>query len=100
MYIQRIGCIESYSGEKISGVFMSTTGAPTTGARVLYALATPIETPLTAEQLVAYAALRSLYPATTVTNDGGADMAIEYVADTKNYIDNKFAELRAALLSG
>ena len=47
------------------------------------------ETPLTAEQLAAYAALHSLYPATTVTNDEGAGIGIEYVADTKNYIDNK-----------
>ena len=58
------------------------------------------ETPLTAEQLAEYAKLYSYYPSTIVTNDEDAGMAVEYVADTKNYIDEKFAELKAALLGG
>ena len=58
---------------------------------VCFALATPIETALTAEELAAYASLRSNYPNTSVLNGGGAGMAVAYVADTKLYIDNKLS---------
>lgn len=61
------------------------------GATIHYVLATPIETALTPEELAAYASLRSNYPNTSVLNDGGAGMAVAYVADTKLYIDNKFS---------
>lgn len=64
-----------------------------------YILATPIETALTAEELAAYAALHSNKPNTTVFNDAGAIQSVEYAADTKIYIDNKFAELSAAMLA-
>lgn len=37
------------------------------------------------------------YPNTTIVNDEGAYMEVEYVADTKCYIDNKFKELAVAL---
>ena len=58
---------------------------------VVYPLATPIETALTAEELAAYASLRSNYPNTSVLNDGGAGMTVAYVADTKLYIDKKLS---------
>ena len=58
---------------------------------VCFALATPIETALTAEELAAYASLRSNYPNTSVLNGGGAGMAVAYVADTKLYIDKKLS---------
>lgn len=61
---------------------------------VYYALETPIETPLTAEMIEAY----THYPTTTILSDK-AGLKIGYVADTKNYIDNKFAQLETALLS-
>lgn len=54
---------------------------------VQYALATPVETPLTDAEKNAYAALHSNKPNTTIYNDAGAYMAAEYVADTKIYID-------------
>lgn len=56
---------------------------------VQYVLAKPIETALTAEILAAYDALHFNKPNTTIYNDAGAFMAVEYVADTKTYIDNK-----------
>ena len=99
VYVQRIGCIESYTGEDIPSVFISTTGELTDGAKVLYVLATSVETALTAEQLAAFAQMHSLYPSTVVTNKDGAYMAVDYVADTKTYIDNKFAELAAAIVN-
>ena len=66
---------------------------------VQYVLAEPIETPLTAEQLEAYenANLHTHKPITTITCE--ADMKVEYVADTKAYIDNKFNELAAAIVN-
>lgn len=50
-YVQRIGTILSYNGETISSAYMSSTGDLTTGATVIYALATPIVTPLTGSAL-------------------------------------------------
>lgn len=41
-------------------------------------LETPIEKPLTTEQLAAYKALRTYSPTTTVTNDAGAGMSVGY----------------------
>lgn len=66
------------------------------GVWILYQLAEPIETPLPDDIMAAAMALKSLYPNTTIINDEGAGMAAAYVADTKLYIDNKFAALAAA----
>lgn len=62
---------------------------------LLYALATPMETAIDDETLAAYAAMASQKPTTTVYNDVGAGMAVDYIADTQTYIDNKFAALAA-----
>lgn len=66
---------------------------------VLHELATPVETPLSAEELAAFAALHGNYPNTTVFNDSGAGMKLNYVADTKTYIDQKIAAISAAMLN-
>lgn len=55
---------------------------------VLYRLATPIETPLSEEQLSAYASLHTYRKNTTVSNDATAYMEIEYFMDGKKYIDS------------
>ena len=62
-------------------------------------LETPIETALSAEELAAYAILHTNYPNTTILNDGGAGMSVSYVADTKNYIDNKINAMAAAIVN-
>lgn len=54
---------------------------------VLYSLATPIETPLSDEELAAAAALHTYRGDTTISNDAGAYMELEYVMDAKKYID-------------
>lgn len=54
----------------------------------LYALAEPIETPLTVEEIETFKALRTNYLATTVLNDAGAWMEVEYNADTRAFIEN------------
>lgn len=64
---------------------------------VLYPLATPIETPLTADEIKAYKALSTNRPNTTIINDAGAHMKISYNADPKMFIA-KMADNRAASL--
>lgn len=63
---------------------------------IVYARVTPIETPLTDVELQAFLALHSNKPTTTVLNDAGAHMVLEYAADPKTYIDHKLAALVAA----
>lgn len=58
-----------------------------------------IETPLSAEEISAYKSLHTNKPTTTITNSDSAHMAVSYTADTKTYIDNKFAELQTAIIS-
>lgn len=60
---------------------------------LLYQLATPVETPLSETEIAAYRALHTYKPNTTILNDSGAHMKVEYAADTKLYIDNKLAAL-------
>lgn len=66
-------------------------GTNVEGLTVYAMLETPIETPLTAEEIAAYKQLKTNYPNTTITNDENAYMSAEYVIDTKTYIDNLVA---------
>lgn len=63
---------------------------------IMLALQSPVEHALTDAELQAFRALHSYKPTTTVLNDAGAHMALEYAADPKTYIDNKLAALVAA----
>lgn len=56
-----------------------------------YVLQSPVETPLTAEDLAAYAALHTYKDYAKVSNDRFAYMELEYVMDAKKYIDGLFA---------
>ncbi len=60
-----------------------------TPVKLRYVLETPIETPLSEEEIQAYKALHTNYPNTTIYNDEGVYTEVEYVADTKLYVDNK-----------
>lgn len=62
-------------------------------------LVSPVETALPSETLDAYARLHTNKPNTTVYTDSNVGIKMEYVADTKTYIDNKFAELAAAIVA-
>lgn len=66
---------------------------------VIYALSEPMETDLSEENKAIYGTLHTNYPNTLVCNDAGAVMEVKYVADTKLYIDNKFAELATVLVN-
>ena len=63
------------------------------------ALATPIETDLTEEEIARYKEAHTNYPSTTIINDANAYTEVGYVADTKMYIDEKIAEMCAAMLN-
>ena len=58
-----------------------------------YVLATPIETDLTEPQLQAYKSLTTFYPTSIISNDAGAQMDVEYAADTKTWVTNKINKI-------
>lgn len=59
--------------------------------QVFYRLKDEITTPLSEEELAAYASLHTYRGTTTVSNDAGAWMDLEYVMDAKKYIDRVMA---------
>ena len=59
---------------------------------VYYPRITPIETSLSESELEVFRALRTNKLTTTVLNDAGAHLQLDYVADTKTYIDNQIAK--------
>lgn len=98
-HIQRIGKIDHYTNEDVGDVYMSTTGQLSDGATVIYPLETPIETDLPEEVMDAYHQLTMYYPNTTITTDSypPAGISVEYIADTKTYIDQKLDDLQKQL---
>lgn len=58
---------------------------------ILYEISEPIETPLPEEELAAFENLHTYRGTTTVSNDAGAWMDLEYVMDAKKYIDGLLA---------
>ena len=69
------------SKEQLGGLFSITP------LIIAYGKATPVETPLSEDELAAYAALHTYKEHTTVSNDAGAWMDLEYAMDAKKYID-------------
>lgn len=57
--------------------FVGAQYAAGTPITVVYCLAEPVETPLTAEEIAAFKALRTHKPNTTVLNDSGAGMEVK-----------------------
>lgn len=57
----------------------------------------PIELDLADDELGQFQSLPIYYPNMEITNNIDCVMTAQYIADTKLYIDNKFAELNAAL---
>lgn len=66
---------------------------------VIAKLATPIETELTAEELVAFGALHTNYPNTTILNDAGACMEVKYNEDLKFYADEIMQEAAETVIT-
>ena len=96
--LKTTGYIESYAGEEISGAYISSTGGLDIGASVRYALDTPVFVPYEESVQQQWKALRTQIPRTIIYNDSGVWMQVSYAADTKAYIDSKFAELAAAIV--
>ena len=99
-YVQNVGKIDSYNGEAVGDVWISTTGQLTTGATVLYKLDTPVESKIPEETMQAYQSLFLYYSVTNITTDSSpaAGLEIKYVADTQKYIDNKLTTFASTIL--
>lgn len=93
VFVQKIGRIDSYSGENVGEIYLSSTGALSTGAQVQYPLEHPVETELSAEEESSFAALSANFPNTVIFNLTTAAVEAVYSADTKRYIDKKLAEI-------
>lgn len=85
-HVHRIGKIDSYNGETVSGAFLSSSGDLTSGAVVLYTLAAATETAIPSDELAAYAALTTVGPGTTLCNDAGAYMTVSYIVGKEDLI--------------
>lgn len=77
--------IPNYAGTTQSGW---KTNYPNLVFKLIISIPTPIETPLSEEELAAYAELHTYRNNTTVSNNDGAHMRLEYVMDAKKYIDS------------
>lgn len=84
---QYCGQIDSYNGEEITTPYISSTGALTAGAQVVYVLSEPIITSLDAETITAYKALQS-YTGTTniLVSDCGIEASV--LAEPNQYIED------------
>lgn len=66
----------------------------TNSVTLIYALAEPVERPLTAAELAAYKQLHTYHMKdTTVTTDSGAGILLEYVAITQLYLENRIHDI-------
>lgn len=62
---------------------------------VCYPLETPIEQDLTPELIAAYQKMHTYYPTTNLFASDNAGVEVQYLADTKLYIDSKLQSLVA-----
>lgn len=76
----------SMTTEEVNALFAEMIESKTPPI-ILAQLATPIETPLSEEEIAAYSALHTYKDRTTVSNDASAHMELEYVMDSKKYFD-------------
>ena len=70
--------------------------------KIAYETTNPEFVPLPQSEQSAIRALNTYYPTTVITVDGGEvdpDIKVTYTADTKLYIDNKFAQLQKSLVN-
>lgn len=89
--------IESYNGETLPGEWISDRDVyesgttPTTGAQVVYELATPQTYTLTPQQVTLLKGINNVFA------DAGT-VEVKYSADIQLYIDSKIAETQALVL--
>ncbi len=87
---------ETMTAEEVNALFTAMIASDTPPV-IIGQLATPIETPIPAEELAAYKALTTYDGTTNATATDGAGLNLRYVANTQKYIDNKIAELQQQL---
>ena len=76
---------------------LKTCAVENGGITIIGARATPNIVELSKEQIEKALSLHTKYPCTTIISD--CDCEVEYVADTKSYIDNKFEELAQVIIA-
>lgn len=94
--------IESYNSELIDTEYMSSIGELSVGATVLYKLKIAEFIPLPQSEQEAIRVLKTYYPTTVITADGGEvdpNIKVTYTADTKNYIDQKIESINKAVVT-
>ena len=97
--VKRCGKISSYNSELIKEPYLSTTGELTTGAEVIYRLEAERNEPITDPELIAKLnALHTYYGITNLFCPDNAGQQMQYLADTKLYIDNKLSTINTQLL--
>ena len=87
--------------DEIGKVFIRTTDDITVeefkqtypDLKVYYQLENPIETDLSAEEIAAYQSIHTYKPTTTIQNDAGAYMEVEYAKDIEKYINDTTNEI-------
>ena len=65
-----------------------------------YLLANPIETDIPSEELAAYRRLHAYHGTTNIHNSDDVYTAVEYARDPDTYLNNKLAEISAAIIGG
>ena len=96
--IKTIEYIANYNKESVGNIWMSTTGQLTVGASVLYALDTPIQSSIPADELAAYRALHAYDGTTVITPDDAlAEVEADYIVRPKAYIEKKLTAIEQKL---
>lgn len=91
-------------GDNGINVYISVEGITTEEDLKTFLAENPIEveyelaTPITEEIDIDLDGLSMFYPTTVISNDCNANMEVTYIADTKAYIDKKFAELATVMV--
>lgn len=88
MYITGTGNIRCFTSSYTTAEEFKTAMLNT---KLVYELAEPIHTPLTAEEIAEIEKLSTFYPVTNISNDFDCGMKVKYIVDSKNYIDNQLA---------
>ena len=99
MWVKRCGIIDSYNGETLPGVWLSSKdvyvsgNSPTAGATVVYALAAPVVNQLTEAQIAALRALRGRKGLTNLysADPAGPEFRAEMYIDIPTYIKDLVA---------
>ena len=98
LYVNKPGTTDlrvRFADESINTVELFEKYMADKDIKILYETAQTEFVPLQQSEQNAIRALKTYYPTTVITADGGEldpDIKVTYTADTKNYIDNKFGK--------